>query len=131
MFENILNTMKKIESLSGLKGKAASDITNEELSALNSELAANGFNGIEVSLAGFSAKLSEDLATKVNELETANNSFATANAEIVTLKDKLAKLPGAEVKELAPKEDKIKDEESVEFNFDESPSAKAMKKIFG
>lgn len=129
--KNIFKNMKKLEALTAIENKSVEEVSAEEITALNNELTDKGVKCIEVAIAGTNAKAMQDLATKVNELETANNTITTVKAEKTTLEEKLGKLAGAEVKELSPKEDKIKDEESNEFNFDESPSAKVMKKIFG
>lgn len=121
----------KIESLSAIKDKKADEVSAEEIAAINTELQAAGFSGIEVSVSGTISGLQQTITEKDSAISTANADLKKANETVAELQTKLGAAPAAETEEIQVKKDKIKDgNESKEFNFDESPSAKVLNKFF-
>jgi hypothetical protein len=132
---------KEMKVLASLKNVEAKDITAEQIAAVNAELAEAGLIGIEANLFGSSNVASENIAAHEQavsdlkaELQSSKDLAATHEATIAELTEKLAKTPAAAVEEVATGDDKItkkEGEESAEFDFNNSPSAKAMKEVFG
>lgn len=131
---------KTIESLSALKNVEAKDITAEQIAAVNAELAEAGLIGIEAnvlgSLAAASNKSTEHeqaISSLKDELQAANDTVAAKDQMIAELNEKLKALPSAVAEEVETTDDKItgKGSETKAFDFNTSPSAKAMREVFG
>lgn len=123
---SIFGDKKEIKSLSPLKGVEAKDITAEQVDALNSELKALGFTGIEVSIAGMIAKMQSDLEAKSNELTTANENLNTANQTIAEQNEKIKTLGGQPAAEPVNKGDK---EDVIITTSDKQPWEIASEKV--
>lgn len=87
---------KQLKSLTAIKGKKAEDITAEEITAVNTELQEEGFEGITVAIAG-SQLTAEDLADAVSQKETELN---TAHQTTIEQKDDIIALRDAKITEL-------------------------------
>lgn len=134
----------KLEKLADIKNMSADQITEEQLTAINAEVSEKGFGAVEVIIAGTVASL-EAKVTEANEasvtLTTANETLtadlATATAKVTDLEAKLveanAKLgqkAAATPAEIKAEQDRIAREgESKDFDFETSPSAKALAKF--
>jgi len=123
---SIFGDKKEIKSLSPLKGVEAKDITTEQVDALNSELKALGFTGIEVSIAGTNAQLQSDLESKSNELTQANDDLNTANQTIADQKEKIKTLGGQPAAEPVNKGNK---EDVIATSSDKQPWELASEKV--
>lgn len=131
---------KTIESLSALKNVEAKDITAEQIAAVNAELAEAGLIGIEANVLGSlaaatQASVSHEQAVSDLQasLQSSNDLVATHEATIAALNEKLKNIPGANVEDIETADDKItgKENENKAFDFNTSPSAKAMREVFG
>lgn len=115
----------EIKSLAAIKDVAPGDITAEQISAINTEFAELGFNGIEVAAAG-TLKAAEDKAAA--DLKTAGETHAEelkkATDEVASLKTKLAALPAGKTEEPKAEKDAIKNIESSEVDLDKQLSDK-------
>jgi hypothetical protein len=115
--------MNKMEKLGQLKNLAPEAITAEMVAAVNAELVEAGISGVEVNLTGALKNATEALTaaqTKSTELES---KVSGLEAEVTKWKPKDA----AEHTQPKGEKDKEVETENKEFEFDESPSAKALK----
>lgn len=123
---SLFGDKKEIKSLSFLKGVEAKDITAEQVDALNSELKALGFTGIEVSISGTIAKMQSDLESKSTELTTASENLNTANQTIAEQNEKIKTLGGQPAAEPVNKGSK---EDVITTSNDEKPWETISKKV--
>lgn len=131
----------KLEKLSAMKNVEADKITAENLAEINAELADKGLSALEVVTAGtvasLEAKVTEATAPLTAANETLNADLATATAKVTDLEAKLVEAnvklgqkPAATPEEIKAEQDRIaKEGESKEFDFETSPSAKALAKF--
>lgn len=112
-FKKMFDKKVKIESLSAIKGKKAEEVTAEEISAINAELAEAGFNAIEVSVAGTIANLKESHEAAIEEKDSTiaakDAEITKSNNTIADLQSKLGAAPAAEKEEVQVNKDVIKD----------------------
>ena len=106
---------KEIKSLAAVKGKAADEISVEQINAINEEFAEIGFEGIEVAVAGTLSEsatqlntANDTIATHVATIEAKTTELEAANAKVAELTAKLEKKPAAAAAEPAATEDPIK-----------------------
>lgn len=126
---------KEIKSLAAIKGLAADAVTVEHIEAINAEFAELGFVGIEVAINGTLSEAATQLNTANDTIATHEATIGTRDARITELETENAELgkgAAADASAAGTAEDKIETNKKhdKEFEFDNSPSAKAMKEYF-